>query len=36
MQEMQVWSLAWEDALEKETASYSSILNLENPRDKGA
>ena len=26
MQETQVWSLGWEDSLEKETATHSSIL----------
>ena len=26
MQEAQVWSLSWEDPLEKEMATYSSIL----------
>ena len=26
MQEMQVWSLGWEDSLEKEMATHSSIL----------
>ena len=26
MQEMQVWSLGWEDLLEKEMATHSSIL----------
>ena len=32
MQEMQVWSLAWEDALEKEMATHSSILAWEVPQ----
>ena len=27
MQEMQVWSLCWEDPLGKETATFSSILD---------
>ena len=31
MQEMQVWSLGWEDLLEKEMATHSSILALETP-----
>ena len=31
-EEMWVWSLGWEDALEKETATYSSILAWESPR----
>ena len=30
MQEMQVWSLGWEDPLEKEMATHSSILAWEN------
>ena len=29
MQEMQVWSLSWEDSLEKEMATHSSILPWE-------
>ena len=29
MQEMQVWSLGWEDPLEKEMATHSSILAWE-------
>ena len=33
MQEMQVQSLGWEDPLEKEMATHSS---LENPMDRGA
>ena len=32
----QVLSLGWEDALEKETATHSSILACENPMDGGA
>ena len=31
MQEMQVRSLDWEDPLEKEMATHSSILALETP-----
>ena len=31
MQEMQVWSLDWEDPLEKEMATHSSILAWEIP-----
>ena len=31
MQETQVWSLGWEDALEKEMATHSSILAWEIP-----
>ena len=31
MQEMQVWSLGWEDPLEKEMATHSSILAWEIP-----
>ena len=31
MQETQVWSLGWEDPLEKEMATYSSILAWEIP-----
>ena len=31
MQEMQVWSLIWEDALEKEMATQSSIFAWEIP-----
>ena len=34
MQEMQVQSLSWEDPLEKEMATHSSILV--NPIDRGA
>ena len=30
-QEMQVWSLGWEDALEKEMATHSSVLVWEIP-----
>ena len=36
MQETQVWSLGWEDAMEKEMATRSSILAWENPTEKGA
>ena len=32
MQEMQVWSPGWEDSLEKEMATHSSILGWEIPR----
>ena len=31
-----VQSLGWEDLLEKEMATHSSILALENPMDRGA
>ena len=31
MQEMQVWFLCWEDPLEKEIATHSSILTWEIP-----
>ena len=34
MQEARVRSLGWEDPLEKEMATYSSILCLENPMDR--
>ena len=36
MQETQVRSLDWEDPLEKEMASHSSILAWGNPMDRGA
>ena len=36
MQETQVWSLDWEDPLEKEMASHSGILAWRNPMDRGA
>ena len=36
MQETRVPSLGWEDPLEKETATHSSISCLENPIDRGA
>ena len=36
MQETWVLSLAWEDSLEKEMATHSSILGLENSMDRGA
>ena len=36
MQETQVRSLGWEDPLEKEMATHSSILGMENPMDRGA
>ena len=32
MQEIQVWSLGWEDPLEKEMAIHSSILIWKIPR----
>ena len=35
MQDMWVQSLGWEDPPEKETATHSSILCLENPMDRG-
>ena len=35
MQDTQVGSLGWEDLLEEETATHSSILDR-NPMDKGA
>ena len=36
MQEMQVRSLGWEDPLEKEMATHSSILVLRIPKDRRA
>ena len=36
MQETQVQPLGWEDPLEKEMATHSSISCLENPMDRGA
>ena len=36
VQETQVQSLGWEDSLEKEMATHSSILGLENLMDRGA
>ena len=37
MQEMQVWSLGWEDPLEEEMATYAyACSHLENPTDRGA
>ena len=36
MEETWVQSLGWEDPLEKEMATHSSVLCLENPRDGGA
>ena len=36
MQEMWVRSLGWEDPLEKEMATHSSILAWENLMDRGA
>ena len=36
-EEMQVWSLGWEDTLEKEMATHSLQYScLENAMDKGA
>ena len=31
MQEMDVWSLGWEDSMEKEMATHSSIFDWEIP-----
>ena len=36
MQEMQVQSLGWEDPLEEEMVTHSSILAIENPMDRRA
>ena len=36
MQETHIPSLGWEDPLEKETATYSSVLAWGNPLDRGA
>ena len=36
MKETPVQSLGWEDLLEKEMTTHSSILGLENPMDRGA
>ena len=36
MWETQVHSLGWEDPMEKEMATHSSVLCLENPRHGGA
>ena len=36
MKEAQVQSLGWEDPLEEEMATHSSILAMENSMDKGA
>ena len=36
MRETHVQSLGWEDLLEKEMATHSSILAMENPMDGGA
>ena len=33
---MRVLSLGWEDPLEKEMATHSSVLARKNPTDKGA
>ena len=35
MQETWVWALGWEDILEKEMATHSSILAWKNPMDGG-
>ena len=35
MQEMWVWSLGWEDPLEEEMATHSSILCMGNPMERG-
>ena len=35
-EEMQVRALGWEDPLEKEMATHSSILAWKNPMDRGA
>ena len=36
MQEMQIWSLGWEDPLEKEMATHFSILSWEIPWTEGS
>ena len=36
MQETWVQSLGWEDPLEEQIRTHSSILGLENPMDRGA
>ena len=36
MQEMQVWSLGWENPLEKGMATHSNILAWRIPKDRGA
>ena len=36
MQEAQILSLGWEDALEEEMVTHSRTLGLENPMDRGA
>ena len=36
MQEMRVQSLGWEDPLEEEMATHSSILAMGNPMDRRA
>ena len=36
MQETGIWSLCWEDPLEKEISTYLSILTWKNPMDRGA
>ena len=35
-QETRVQSLGWEDPLEQDMATHSSILGLDNPMDRGA
>ena len=36
MRETRVQALGWEDPLEKEMATHSSTICLENPMDRGA
>ena len=36
MQETRVQSLSWEDTLEKEMATHSSVLGWKTPMDRGA
>ena len=36
VQEKWVLSLGWEDSLEEEMATHSSLLGLKNPKDRGA
>ena len=36
MQKTQIWSLGWEDPLEKEMATHSQYSCLVNPKDRGA
>ena len=35
-EETHIQSLVWEDPLEQEMATHSSVLSLENPMDRGA